>query len=78
MFYNRDVVTFETIEEAEGKCRNMNISAFNSVRITDFKYIDALINARQCRYFVRCNHVFDEVGGVMETNGYTVFERIVV
>lgn len=78
MFYNRDIVTFETIEEAEAKCRKMNIGAFNSVGITDFKYINVLINARQCRYFVRCNYVFDEVGGLIETNGYTVYERIVV
>lgn len=56
----------------------MNIGAFNSVGITDFKYINALINARQCRYFVWCNYVFDEVGGLIETNGYTVYERIVV
>lgn len=78
MFYNKDVATFETIEEAQDKCRKLNIGAFNSVGITDFKCINGLINARQCRYFVRCNHMFDEVGGLMETNGYTVYERIVV
>lgn len=78
MFYNRDIVTFEAIEDARDKCRQMNRDAFNSVGITDFKYINTLVSASQCRYFVRCNHVFDDVGGLIETNGYTVYERIVV
>lgn len=74
----RKIITVETIDEAESICRKMNVDAFNSVGITDFTVINKLISDKQCCYHWWANHIFDDVGGIVETQGYTVYKRIVV
>lgn len=70
------VMKVDTIDDAEAICRKMNIGAFNSVGITDFKLINELIQQRQCKYWWVANHIFDEVGGIIDTEGYSIYERM--
>lgn len=69
------LMTVESMDRAEAIVRRLVRNDMLSIGITNWTYVNMAIRDRQHRYIIHARYDFDDVGNVIDCDGYEIWEK---